>query len=86
MTAQLDDLGHLMAGIFGHEQAGRAVPCVDPRIGHRWLSDDPDEQQAAIHACRRCPALAECASYIAAHRELTGVWAGRRPPTRAGAR
>lgn len=79
-TTRTDDLGRLMAHIFNHEQRGERVPCVDPRIGHRWLSDDPTQTEAAIHACRSlCPALDACAEYVAAHAEPAGVWAGRPP-------
>lgn len=77
MSARLAALGLLMADISRHQENGEPVPCVDPAVGHRWLSDDRQEQEAAAHGCLTlCPAFAACESYVNAHPEPTGVWAG----------
>ena len=81
MTNRSQALLTLMAQIFEHEQSGRQVPCVNPALGHWWLSDDADEQEAAALACASCPALRQCRTYVAENPENGGVWAARIPAT-----
>lgn len=48
------------------------APCeYDPEL---WWSTSPDDVATAVAACRRCPALAECAAYVHAADERFGVW------------
>ncbi|MBN9610998.1 MAG: hypothetical protein BGO26_16680 [Actinobacteria bacterium 69-20] len=50
------------------------VPCLaDPAA---WTSDAAEVRAYAARACRRCPVLAECATFAEANREPFGVWAG----------
>lgn len=79
MINRLEALDQLMTAIFGHETRGHHVPCVDPKRGHMWLSDDVELQEAAVHQCRSCPALDACRAYIEQFPENGGTWAGRAP-------
>lgn len=76
MNARLDALERLMTSIHLEVEGGEYVPCVDPRRGHWWLSEDRELAEAASHACGVCPALLACRSYVTEHPEPTGVWAG----------
>ncbi|KQY58892.1 hypothetical protein ASD11_04495 [Aeromicrobium sp. Root495] len=82
MTDRTDALAVLMGSIFRLEQDGQRVPCVRPTIGHWWLADDDEMQDAAVTACLTCPALDTCRGYVALHPEDGGVWAAIYPPRR----
>lgn len=73
---RLDALGRLMASIHTQSEAGQYVPCIDRRRGHLWLSEDPEDREAAALGCSTCPALDACRTYVTAHPEPAGVWAG----------
>ncbi|WP_375003716.1 WhiB family transcriptional regulator [Aeromicrobium sp. CTD01-1L150] len=74
---RMEALGRLLAEISRHQDNGEQAPCVHRERGHLWLSEDPDEQEAASHAClTACPAFAACQTYVTAHPEPSGVWAG----------
>lgn len=75
-------LAHLMGRIFAHEEAGQTVPCVSQKLSARWLSEDPEEQEAAALACTTCPALGVCRTYVDEWPEVGGVWAARIPATK----
>lgn len=67
--------------------APRPVPCRTSRTAGRWVSDQPDEQTAAAHACAPCPVRHACLAYALAADEHWSVWGGmtatdRRPLTR----
>src|SRR5690625_2979152 len=56
-------------------ETGQYVPCQgDDR--RYWTSDDPYEIDAAVLACRSCPVLSACATYVTQWPEGPGVWAG----------
>lgn len=65
----------LIAALEGHTRAGRTVPCIRYPV-RAWTSDDPAEQAPVAALCAACPALAACRTYITAHGERAGVWAG----------
>lgn len=77
-------LDRLMSTIFAHETRGEYVPCVDQQRGHLWLSEDREQQEAAIHGCKSCPALMACQRYTDQFPETAGTWAGK-PNGRRGA-
>lgn len=58
------------------------VPCQSSDNPLAWISDDPDEAAAAARACRSCPVLEECGSYLRDHKEPAGVWGGKTPSQR----
>lgn len=70
-------VGHarLLAAVRRELAAGLRVPCIENPSGG-WTSGDPDETLRAAELCGSCPALAACRSYIEAHPEPAGVWAG----------
>ncbi|MEH3033636.1 MAG: WhiB family transcriptional regulator [Aeromicrobium erythreum] len=72
-------LHELLKHIAELEAAGRSVPCVNPIVGHYWLSEDREFQAAAVAGCQSCPALQACAAYVDRNPEPGGVWAGRPP-------
>jgi hypothetical protein len=77
MNDRLRALDRLMSTVFDHQTRGDYVPCVDQRRGHLWLSEDREDQEAAIQGCRSCPVLDTCLRYVDQHPETAGVWAGR---------
>lgn len=79
---RLNALTRLMAVIYDHEQHGEPVPCVDPAIGHLWVSSNAVEAEAAAWRCGGCPALSTCREYVTNHPEPAGVWAGVTPTER----
>lgn len=76
MTHRSKALADLMEALFRHEERGDRIPCVNPKSGHWWISEDREETKAAELACSSCPALAACAEYVDEHPEAAGVWAG----------
>lgn len=69
-------LSRLMVAIHQADEAGAAIPCLNVRRSHLWLSEDRADQDAAALGCSSCPALAACSRYITEHPEPSGVWAG----------
>lgn len=82
MTGRPGALVDLMQQIFTHEESGRSVPCVNPKLSAWWLSEDVEVQEAAALACTTCPALGVCRTYVDEWPESGGVWAARIPATR----
>lgn len=72
-------LSDLMQQIFTHDESGRSVPCVNPKLSAWWLSEDVETQEAAALACTTCPVLRDCRTYVDEWPEPGGVWAGRIP-------
>ncbi len=72
-----DALGRLMAAIHSQAEVGQYVPCIDARRGHLWLSESSEDREAAALGCSTCPALDACRTYVTAHPEPAGVWAGK---------
>lgn len=83
MSARLVALDRLTAAIYRLREDGEQVPCVDPERGNLWLSEQREEQEAAIHGCKSCPALTACRRYIEEFPESAGTWAGK-PHGRVG--
>ncbi|WP_156364651.1 hypothetical protein [Aeromicrobium sp. Leaf245] len=81
-STRQEALADLMQQIFTHEESGRSVPCVNPKLSAWWLSEDVEVQEAAARACTTCPALRDCRAYIDEWPEDGGVWAARIPATR----
>jgi Transcription factor WhiB len=82
MDGRSEALSRLMQRIFEHEQSGRLIPCVNPKLADWWLSEDLEMQEAAALACSTCPALRNCREYVEQWPEGGGVWAGILPPRR----
>jgi len=55
--------------------AGQRVPCLGDDRSF-WTSDDPYEIDVAVLACRSCPVLSACGTYVVQWPEGPGVWAG----------
>ena len=58
-----------------------ATPCQVTREDW-WWSDAPDSQDAAVAACRECPARHPCQAYATAVGEQWGVWGATTPTDR----
>lgn len=71
--------GRFIAGITNRIDSGEHIPCTHEQHGRWWTSDQPRDQEAAAWLCGGCPALDACRSYVDAHPERSGVWAGRPP-------
>jgi hypothetical protein len=76
---RLAGLNRLFTALQQAGERGELVPCTVIERAHLWLSEDPEEQQAAAHGCVSCPALTACWEYVSAHPEPSGVWAGSLP-------
>lgn len=75
-------LTRLGAAIADAHQDGQVVPCCG-RSWRDWTDDNPDVAQRAADACRSCPVLDECTTYVTEHHEIAGTWAGEPAPSRA---
>ncbi len=53
------------------------TPCQRPGVRDRWTSDDRDDREYAVAACRFCSVLPECRAAAEETKERWGVWAGR---------
>lgn len=42
-----------------------------------WTSNDPQQRQAAVKLCARCPLRAPCHAAAVSSKEKFGVWGGR---------
>lgn len=74
-SARLDALKVLMSHLAEYSDTGEPPPCTVARNGHWWLSSDPELREAAMYACRACPALSECTQYVTKYPESSGIWA-----------
>jgi hypothetical protein len=77
VSARLVALDRLTSAIYQLRVGGEYVPCVDVERGHLWLSEDREQQEAAVHGCRSCPALNVCKGYVEAFPETAGTWGGK---------
>lgn len=75
----------LLAAVAAAVVAGASVPCVGPQRD-RWTSEEPDDLEAACHACQVCPVLALCQTYRDNNRETGAVYAGVLPDRADGKR
>ena len=58
------------------------VPCIATGAADQWFAEQLDEYDVAIRACRTCPALAACRSYVTRWPEPFGIWAMTTPRDR----
>ena len=78
LQERLDALERLLDVVAAGLDRGQRVPC----LGHTalWLSEDAEEQEAAIHGCNACSALVACRTYVTEFPERAGTWAEMTPP------